>query len=87
MTKEVPNPYDTERTSLLIDVDALIENLEVIQCLSETSERSTPLEVVAERNCLICGVEIKSKPSVIGHISMYCDEHDPSKVRSRSGEW
>ena len=81
-TKIVRNPFDKNRTSLLIDVDTLCNYLEKVRD-RKPAKRSSKVEVVASRNCLICGVEIKSKRTLVGHLPEYCDEHNPRKRTSK----
>lgn len=82
-TKIARNPFDKNRTSLLIDVDMLCNYLESVQD-RKPSKGSNKVEVVASKNCLICGVEIKSKRTLVGHIPEYCDEHNQ---RKRTSKW
>ncbi len=81
VTKLVPNPSDKKQTSLLIDEDSLCDYLESIGG-TRIAETETKLGVIAERRCLICGVEVKPKRTLVGHIPQYCEEHNPSRRRS-----
>lgn len=81
-TKVVPNPFDKNTNSLLIDVDSLCSYLEKIQ-KPLPNRGETKLGIVDARKCIICGVPIKSKKTLVGHISEYCEEHDRRKIGSK----
>jgi len=74
VTKFIPNPFNKKQTSLQIDEDSLCEYLETIGGTT-ISESETKLRVIAERKCLICGVQIMPRRTLIGHTPEYCEEH------------
>lgn len=82
-TKIVENPADKNRTSLLIDLDSLLTYLSKIQD-HEIKKAQNKVAVIDSRKCIVCGASIEARRTPIGHLSEYCDEHDPDKTQS---EW